>query len=166
MSLQSYFDAIFAMQRARETTMRIGEALEQLKDLPQDANIKISMEWVEPYKEYYDTFNDKEYAEKRKHEYDNVQMYFDGTFGSDRGDYANMYLGYKEEPTTFTVQNLIDLLKTAKAEKTMEGYKGGTFLINDETLLTIAYYSFSEGIRPTSFELVGDEVIMHTTYKE
>lgn len=146
--------------------MRIGQALEELEKLTKALPIKISMEWIEPYKEYYDTFNDKKYAEARKHEYDNVQMYFDGTFGSDRGDYANMYLGYTEEPTTFTVQNLIDLLNKAKEQGEMYGYKGGTFSIDNDTLLTIAYHSFSEGIRPTNFELVGNEVIMHTTYEE
>ena len=166
MNLQGFIDGYLNLMRDAETTMRIGEALEQLKDLPKDANIKISMEWVEPYKEYYDTFSDKEYAENRKHEYDNVQMYFDGTFDSDRGDYANMYLGYTETPTIFKVEDLIDLLNKAKQQGIMEGYKGGIFRINDRTLLTIARYGFSEGIRPTSFELLNDEVVMHTTYKD
>lgn len=165
MNYQDMIDRILEIQRNRETTMRIGEALKQLETLPKEMSIRISMAWTKGFNEYMDTFSDKEWAESRKEEYKDKQMYFDGTFDSDRGDYANMYIGYTYEPTIFTVQNLIDLLHKAKEQGTMEGYKGGTFAINDNTLLTIAEYGFSEGIRPTSFELVNDEVVMHTTYK-
>lgn len=163
---QEMCDRILEMQRKRETTMRIGEALKQLEKLPKEMQIKISMEWVEAFKENMDTFNDRKWAESRKEKYKDKQMYFDGTFDSDRGDYANMYLGYTYEPTTFTVQNLIDLLYKAKEQGTMEGYKGGTFAINDNTLLTIAEYGFSEGIRPVLFELKENEVVMRTKYVE
>lgn len=163
---QEMCDRLLEMQRKRETTMRIGEALAQLERLPKEMPITISMEWVEAFKENMNTFSDKEWAESRKEKYKDKQMYFDGTFDSDRGDYANMYLGYTYEPTTFSVQNLIDLLNKAKEQGTMEGYKGGTFTINDDTLLTIAEYGFSEGIRPVLFELKENEVVMRTKYVE
>lgn len=166
MDFQKIVDEYITLLRSCETTMRIGQALKELSKLPQRALVLISMEWLEPYKEYYDGFDDKEHAENRKHEYDGKQMYFDGTFGSDRGDYANMYLGFTYDKTQTTVKDLIELLEKAKEQTTMEGYKGGTFSINDNTLLTIAEYGYSEGIRPTSFELRDDTVIMHTTYKE
>lgn len=165
MNLQDYFDVYMELLQNRETTMRIGQALEQLSKLPKNAPIQISMEWLEPYKKFYDTFDDRKYAEEKKHEYDGKQMYFDKSFDSDRGDYANMYLGFTYEETKTTVQDLIDLLNTAKEQGEMVGYKGGIFPINDNTLLTIAEYGFSEGIRPTYFELKDNVVIMHTIYK-
>ena len=166
MNLQGFINGYLDAMRNAETTLRIGEALEQLEQLPKDLLIKISMEWVEPYKESFSDYSDREYAENRMHEYDNVQMYFDGTFDSDRGDYANMYLGYIETPTIFKVQDLIDLLNKAKQQGIMEGYKGGIFRINDRTLLTIARYGFSEGIRPVCFELKDNEVLLRTTYRD
>lgn len=166
MNLQDLVDTYWDKLRSLEKTMRIGQALEELEKLPKNAEVKISMEWLEPYKEYYNKFDDKEYAENRKHEYDNKQMYFDKTYGSDRGDYAKMYLGFTFEETTTTVQDLIDLLLNAKKEGEMIGYKGGIFNIDDNTLLTIAEYGYSEGIQPTHFELKDNIVIMHTTYIE
>ena len=166
MDYQTLFNNIMALNRMRETTMRIGEALKQLEKLPKNAEVEISMEWVDKYKEYINTFDDKEYIARRISKYDKKQMYFDKSFGSDRGDYANMYLGYTYEPTKTTVQDLIDILNNAKKQGTMYGYKGGEFDIDDSTLLTIAEYGYSEGIRPTNFELIGDKVIMHTKYKE
>lgn len=162
--IKDMIDIMLEIQRDRATTMRIGGALKKLEKLPKEMPIKISMEWTEEFNEYMDTFSDKEWAESRKEEYKDKQMYFDGTFDSDRGDYVNMYLGYTYEPTIFTVQNLIDLLYKAKEQGTMQGYKGGTFEINDNTLLTIAEYGYSEGIRPVLFELKENEVIMRTQY--
>ena len=146
MNLQDLVDTYLDILRSFEKTMRIGQALEELEKLPKNAEVKISMEWQQPY-------------------YDNKQMYFDKTYGSDRGDYAKMYLGYTYKRTETTVQDLIDLLIKAKEQGIMVGYKGGEFDINDNTLLTIAEYGFSEGIRPTHFELRGNIVIMHTTYE-
>ena len=163
---QAMCDRILELQRNRETTMRIGEALKQLSNLPKEMPINISMEWVEQFNEYMDTFSDREWAESRKEKYKDKQMYFDGTFDSDRGDYANMYLGFTYEPTIFTIQNLIDLLNKAKEQGTMEGYKGGTFAINDNTLLTIAEYGFSEGIRPINFEQKDNEIILRTKFQD
>lgn len=165
MNLQDFVNSYLDMYRKRETTMRIGQALQELYALPKGALVQISMEWVKLYQEYYDTFDDREYAEYKKHEYDDKQMYFDKTFDSDRGDYAKMYLGYTYEKTETTVQDLIDLLIKAKKQGIMEGYKGGEFEIDDDTLITIAEYGFSEGIRPTHFELKDNIVIMHTTYE-
>lgn len=147
MNLQDLVDTYLDILRSFEKTMRIGQALEELEKLPKNAEVKISMEWQQPY-------------------YDNKQMYFDKTYGSDRGDYAKMYLGFTFEETITTVQDLIDLLLNAKKEGEMIGYKGGVFKINDDTLLTIAEYGYSKGIQPTYFELKDNIVIMHTTYAD
>lgn len=166
MDIQRIADSYMDLLRNLETTMRIGQALGELNKLPKDANVIISMEWIEPYKKHYEEYDKDEWVQNKLVEYDGKQMYFDKTFDSDRGDYANMYLGFTYEETQTTVQDLIDLLNKAKEQGEMEGYKGGTFPINDNTLLTIAEYGFSEGIRPTNFELKENKVIMHTTYKE
>ena len=172
MDLQDFFDKYFELQRSMEKTMRVGQALAALKEMPNEYPICVSMEWLEPFNEYFDTSsgrNDEEwrkFAEHKKAEYVGKQMYLTGDFGSDRGDYAKLYLEYTFEPRKFTVEQLIDTLERAKKQGTMEGYKGGTFPIENKTLLTIAEYGFSEGIRPTKFELGDKCVIMHTTYEE
>lgn len=68
-------------------------------------------------------------------------------FGSDRGDYYNMYLGYnmkqEKDDTIKTVGELIGLLERAKKQGTMVGYKGGDFDIDDWTTVTIGSYGLS-----------------------
>lgn len=67
-------------------------------------------------------------------------------FGSDRGSYYNMYIGYnmqQKDDTIKTVGELIDLLERAKKQGTMVGYKGGDFDIDDWTTVTIGSYGLS-----------------------
>lgn len=71
----------------------------------------------------------------------NDSLYLDGTFGSDRGDYSNMYLGYfikhQSDYTKSTVKLLKDTLTKALKQGEMIGYKGGEFAIDEETIVTI-----------------------------
>lgn len=64
-------------------------------------------------------------------------------FGSDRGDYYDMYIGSSEsrsERTIETVSEFKKLLNKALDTKVMTGYKGGEFVINDTTRVTIGAY--------------------------
>lgn len=74
-------------------------------------------------------------------------FYIRDEFGSDRGDYYSMYLGYsykKDESYTIkTVGELIGLLECAKKQGTMVGYKGGDFDIDDWTSVTMGSYGLS-----------------------
>ncbi|WP_368263117.1 hypothetical protein [Clostridium disporicum] len=68
-------------------------------------------------------------------------------FGSDRGDYHEMYLGFdmtnESEKTIKTVGELINLLEEAKKQGKMIGYKGGEYKIHDWTTVTIGSYGIS-----------------------
>lgn len=68
-------------------------------------------------------------------------------FGSDRGDYHNMYVGYnmqqEDENTIKTVGEMVNLLERAKIQGTMIGYKGGDYDIDDWTTVTIGTYGLS-----------------------
>lgn len=161
--MQDWITFMLNEQRNNETTLRIGEMLTELEKLPKDFPITISMEWLEGCLNYWQ--EDTDWGKHKKEEYGGKQMYFDGTFGSDRGDYAKLYLGYTFEENKFLVKDLISLLNKAKKQGAMVGYKGGVFDINDRTLITIAEYGFSEGIRPICFELKENEVVLRTKYK-
>ena len=67
--------------------------------------------------------------------------YVRNEFGSDRGNYYDMYIGYNtlsdKEDTIKTVGGMIDLLERAKKKGVMTGYKGGTYEINEWTSVTI-----------------------------
>lgn len=73
--------------------------------------------------------------------------YVRNEFGSDRGSYYNMYLGYnmtqEKDDTVKTVGELINLLERAKKQGTMVGYKGGDFDIDNWTTVTIGSYGLS-----------------------
>lgn len=68
-------------------------------------------------------------------------------FGSDRGDYHNMYVGYnmrqEDENTIKTVGEMVNLLERAKIQGTMIGYKGGDYDIDDWTTVTVGIYGLS-----------------------
>ena len=68
-------------------------------------------------------------------------------FGSDRGDYHNMYVGYnmrqEDENTIKTVGEMVNLLERAKIHGTMIGYKGGDYDIDDWTTVTVGIYGLS-----------------------
>jgi hypothetical protein len=61
-------------------------------------------------------------------------------YGSDRGDYYNFYLGESTNKET-NVREIIELLKTKVIGKTFTGYKGGDFVMNENTLIKLGAYS-------------------------
>jgi hypothetical protein len=67
--------------------------------------------------------------------------YFDGSFGSYRGYYEDMYLGFdREDQGCNTVGHLKTALESALSHGEMTGYKGGEFSIEEDTLLWSASY--------------------------
>ena len=164
MDLQDYLNFCMDYGRSLEKHLRIGTALEYLNGLDENKNIVVDMSWKEGAIKNYKGFKDKEYSESRIKEIEEThQMYLTAEFDSYRGDYAQMYIGYNFEPHKFTVKNLKDLLLDAKRVGEMEGYKGGTFSINDNTLLNIASYSNCEGILPMGFKDIDDDNVMLLT---
>lgn len=67
------------------------------------------------------------------------------TFGSDRGDYYDLYFGLTKikEDYNFTVKDFKKLIKEAYKQGKMIGYKGGEFDIEPDTLTTVGYYGYS-----------------------
>lgn len=66
--------------------------------------------------------------------------YIIDNFGSDRGNYYDMYLGFtlnKDKTTINSVDDLLKLLNKAVKIGTMYGYKGGDFDITGDTNVTI-----------------------------
>ncbi len=83
---------------------------------------------------------------------DNTQVrvsdgsYILNEFGSDRGDYYDMYIGYTEEVNENTISNvkeLKELFERALKQGVMIGYKGGEFDIHNYTCVTIGCYGCS-----------------------
>ena len=70
--------------------------------------------------------------------------YIRDEFGSDRGDYYNMYIGRSENKDKInTVKELKDLFNRALKQGVMTGYKGGEFHIEDDTFVRIGCYGCS-----------------------
>lgn len=80
-------------------------------------------------------------------------------FGSDRGDYSNMYIAITELApncsTVYTTGDLVDLLYKALSEGTMLGYKGGEFNIERDTLVTLGGYGY-----------MGNSIVGVTTFED
>lgn len=72
--------------------------------------------------------------------------YFDGSYDSYRGYYADMYIGYSDKNEGFnTVGDLRETIKEALNNGGMEGYKGGEYSIYDGTLVWFATYGTTNG---------------------
>lgn len=84
--------------------------------------------------------------------------YLSGNFGSDRGDYENMYLSTsKDEKDIKTVLDFKNLIEKALKQKNMIGYKGGDFIIDDYTTVTIGEHGIG-GLPITDIRQVNDIV--------
>lgn len=67
--------------------------------------------------------------------------YFDGSYGSYRGYYEDLYLGYSDEDQgKNTIGDLKKTLRQALEDKVMFGYKGGDFVIDENTLVWLSTY--------------------------
>lgn len=77
---------------------------------------------------------------------DSEGYYIYHSFGSDRGDYTNMYLSVMNDndklETVETVEDLISLLYDALDHGIMSGYKGGQFNIAEDTLVTLGGWGY------------------------
>ncbi|MGV2640229.1 hypothetical protein GNF86_02070 [Clostridium perfringens] len=70
--------------------------------------------------------------------------YIRDEFGSDRGDYYDMYIGRSENKDKInTIKELKDLFYKALKKGVMTGYKGGEFDIDDSTFVRIGCYGCS-----------------------
>lgn len=83
-------------------------------------------------------------------------------FGSDRGDYYKMYIkkSYREKEETLTVGDLINLLNNALEVGAMEGYKGGEFNINLDTIVRVTADESISGFDITSVVQHQDKVYL------
>lgn len=87
--------------------------------------------------------------------------YFDGDFDSYRGYYVDMYLGYSDEDQgKNTVEDLKQALESALKQGVMEGYKGGTYSIDHDTLLWLSSYGCCGDMIVDVVEYKGDIVIV------
>lgn len=73
--------------------------------------------------------------------------YLDGDFDSYRGYYEDLAFDYSpiEIRHVATVQNFLNLIQKALEQGEMEGYKGGDYVITEETLIWIAHYGTTQG---------------------
>lgn len=61
-------------------------------------------------------------------------------YGSDRGNYQNLYLKLGSNADNIDSETLINLLNNALDDGVMYGYKGGEFDIHEDTLVTLGSY--------------------------
>lgn len=73
--------------------------------------------------------------------------YLISEYGSDRGDYSDMYIGYTRNKDSKNILNTVGELKKlinqALSFGRMTGYKGGEFDIDNSTFVRIGAYGFS-----------------------
>ena len=77
---------------------------------------------------------------------DSEGHYIYHSFGSDRGDYTNIYLSVMDDDDKLevieTVEDLISLLYNALYHGIMSGYKGGLFNITEDTVVTLGGWGY------------------------
>lgn len=163
MDIQAFLELSSKMRKQQNTNLTIGQALEQLSKMPPTAKIKVDNSGMEEHKNYLiDLYKNPNYAEENKDEF--YDMYLCDDWSSYRGYYEDMRIGVTNELCEFTVQQLIDLLNSAKAKGKMYGYKGGEFSVDDSTILWLEkLYNYCSGIAPIQFYKIDDENILLIT---
>lgn len=112
MNLQYVINVVNEMRKASAGNLTVGEMIEKLN----------------------------KYDDNREFKFTNGK-YLNGSFGSYRGYYEDLYIGYTEEDKGInTVRHLKEILNRALKEKVMFGYKGGEFPIILDTLVWLATY--------------------------
>ena len=87
--------------------------------------------------------------------------FLDGSFGSYRGYYEDLSIGYSDKDQGFnTVKDLKDILNKALDKGIMYGYKGGEFSIDEDTLVWLAGYSDLGDMIVGVAEVNGDVMII------
>jgi len=99
--------------------------------------------------------------------YDFGELVPDG-FGSYRGDYSHLALGFREMDGRSKSQTVADLIKECEEAdgQTFQGYKGRDFKMNGRTPVWVANYGHSTGTVIVS--VTGDEfmVRLNTAYRD
>lgn len=91
-------------------------------------NLISSLEWFEPSKKVYASF-------------EGYLLPLDNDYCSYRGDYSDLALQMSNNEGN-TVKDVIDTLNKALDDKYMEGYKGGYFDIDGDTIVAVADYGY------------------------
>lgn len=89
-------------------------------------------------------------------------------FGSYRGDYGNLALGFREldgRTKAMTVAELIEECEEADGQ-TYQGYKGGDFKMSGNTPVWVANYGDSTGTVIVGVSDDGYTVRLETAYRE
>jgi len=132
MDAQKLVDALRAMRKQTAANLSIGQMLKKLEQFNDDARLFLS--------------NDK---------------FFTTEFGSYRGYYEDMYIGYSDTDTGLnTVGGLRGILEAALAKGEMKGYKGGDFPIDHDTLLWMSSYGEVDGWALVDVVKVGDAIVV------
>jgi len=112
MDIQAMLKMMHDARKSSATNLTIGEMLNKLNQFDDDENVVFTNE-----------------------------MFFDGTWGSYRGYYEDMYIGCRfDDKGLNTVGNIKNTLMEALETGIMEGYKGGEYSVNNDTLVWFARY--------------------------
>jgi hypothetical protein len=89
---------------------------------------------------------------------DKTEVYFDFCLvnptglSSYRGYYEDVAIGWSEDADSMTAKQLLEAFKAANG-KTQQGYKGGTYTVNDDTAVWVANWGRT-----------GDTAVVGTTH--
>jgi hypothetical protein len=112
--------------------------------------------------------NQQGVIELHKHEatvrYD-FEYLFPTSIDSWRGSYAELALNYKTDGEEMFISDFLKMLKEAVG-KTFEGYKGGEFLMDEDTPIWVANYGNSGNTAVIDVVNNGYCVILITAYRE
>lgn len=122
--------------------MSILSLIDELDKLPDRASVRLYMPAVE--------YGDGEAMRL---------AYWDGTFGSYRGYYAQLYIGFTDEPNGATVRELRVSLDGA-IESEYESWKSGPYTMHASTELWIDSLGESRGIAVHGVAMIGDEAVV------
>lgn len=149
MDLQNYLDSVLKRQRqerlANSDQLTLGELIEKIETI---------------VKKGYKCHDGSEPTVRYDFEY-----LFPTEIDSWRGSYAELALNYETSGEELTVSKFLEILKAAVG-KTFTGYKGGDFLMDENTPIWVANYGNSGNTALVDVIDNDYQVILVTGYRE
>lgn len=122
------------MPKCDAIQMSVGELIDALERKPADMKLRLDFDYFRPV---------------------NIDSY--------RGYYEDVAIGYDREAPEMTVDEFRSHLKS-KLGSQMTGYKGGEYIINEDTAVWASNYGDAASVAVVDVEQVGGYVVLRTKF--
>lgn len=160
--MQAAIDSINQLQKIESSReFSLGDLIQELKNVNQDLIVEID-------NGTFPKISSLSYAEgdeQKKYEYIGYSFIYSkktkSVFESWRGSYCELSMQFSDKNQNITTEKLLEMAEFING-KYLNGYKGGDFLMDEETPIHMANYGESGNIKLIGLEVKDNKLILKT----